>query len=390
MNEELLLKISNKYVLKDIFRNLKYNHVLKLIKYNKKLQQILNVDIKSYNLDYNYYKKEINNNTFSLKKFHKNDLTPFLKKLSYLMMIINLVIFILNLINLGFWKKNAVNILLIFSSLIIFITFVYYLTMTFVFENFNINFLKCNPVIYIIILILFISKCISDKNNKLTLNMYIDLIECILDFLFIIIHIIYSYQYINKVRSYDLISIAVLTQYKGFKINDFICSKEFLSLDTLNRNYYLLQNENYFNYKINGDQQKLIALINNFRIKNGLRKLNYNKNESLDEYFITEVQDRFYCFENIINLSNNKYLLIYPIEEIKKNFLMNKDIIEILLKDILDKILVLNKGNYEYILIYKFSPIYNDSDNDNANTYRKIHFNEDRIQTSKRIIFQNK
>ena len=386
MNEELLLKISNKYILKDIFTNLKYNHALKLIKYNKKLQQILNVDIKSYNLDYKYYKKEINNNSFSLKKFHKNDLTPFLKILSCLMMIINFVILLLNFINLGFWKNNAVNILLIFASLIIFITFVYYFLMTFVFQTFNINFLKCNPVIYIIILFLFISKCIYDKNHKLTLNMYFDLIECILDFLFIIICIIYSYKYINKVRKYDLITTTVLTQYKGFKINDFICSKEFLSLNTLNRNYYLLHNENNFNYTINGDQKKLIELINNFRIKKGLRKLKYNINESLDEYFITEIQDRFYCCENIINLSNNKYLLIYPIEEIKKNFLMNKNIIEILLKDILDTILVLNKGNYEYILIYKFSPIYNDNDNDNdnANTFRIIHFNEDGNQTSNR------
>lgn len=383
MKEEILFKISNTYILKDIFRNIKYNHVLKLIKYNKKLQQILDIDIKSYNLNYNYYKKEFNNNEFSLKIFHKNDLTPFLKFLSYLIFIINLTILILNFINLGFWKQNGVNILLIFASLITFLTFVYYLIMTFLFNNFNINFLKYNPVIYIIILILFIFKYFYDKSHKLWINMIIDIIESILDFLFIILHIIYSYKYINKVRKNDLITFSVLTQYKGFKIDDFICSKEFLKSNTLKRNYYLLENENNFNYTISNDQQILIENINNFRIKNRIRELKYNIKESLDEYFITEKEGRFYCNENIINLSNNKYLLIYPIEEFKKNFLMNKNIIKILLKDILNKILIITKGNNEYILIYSSNQIYNN--NNNANTYRIIHFNEDKNQISNRI-----
>ena len=44
-------KISSKYLLRDIFSFLEYNYVLKLIKYNKKLQKLF--DVKNQYYDYN-------------------------------------------------------------------------------------------------------------------------------------------------------------------------------------------------------------------------------------------------------------------------------------------------------------------------------------------------
>ena len=46
-----ILKISSKYLLNDIFSFLEYNYVLKLIKYNKNLQNLFNVKSQYY-----YYK----------------------------------------------------------------------------------------------------------------------------------------------------------------------------------------------------------------------------------------------------------------------------------------------------------------------------------------------
>ena len=62
----------------------------------------------------------------------------------------------------------------------------------------------------------------------------------------------------------------------------------------------------------------------------------------------------FYSFGNIFKLSKNKYLFIYPIGEFK-NRLINKDenINNILLYDSLNYIMIMEKENKEYILIYR-------------------------------------
>ena len=43
-----ILDIKSKYILQEIFSNLQENRLLKIIKYNKKIQEKLNKDIKDY------------------------------------------------------------------------------------------------------------------------------------------------------------------------------------------------------------------------------------------------------------------------------------------------------------------------------------------------------
>ena len=49
LKKDKIFKISSKFVLNEIFSYLKYNYVLKLIKYNKELQQKLDIK-KNYTL----------------------------------------------------------------------------------------------------------------------------------------------------------------------------------------------------------------------------------------------------------------------------------------------------------------------------------------------------
>ena len=51
-----IFKISSKYLLNDIFSFIEYNYALKLIKYNKKLQNFL--DVKTQYFDYNIIKEK--------------------------------------------------------------------------------------------------------------------------------------------------------------------------------------------------------------------------------------------------------------------------------------------------------------------------------------------
>lgn len=95
-NNELLLKISNKYLIKEIFSYIEYYYCIDLIKCNKNLQQFLNIIFDDSIIQYEYYfknipKKDIDyfskdyffdiDNSFHLKpKVEKFDKKPFLIK----------------------------------------------------------------------------------------------------------------------------------------------------------------------------------------------------------------------------------------------------------------------------------------------------------------------
>ena len=58
-NNELLFKISNKYLIKEIFSYIEYYYCIELIKCNKNLQQNLNIIFDDSIIQYEYYFKNI-------------------------------------------------------------------------------------------------------------------------------------------------------------------------------------------------------------------------------------------------------------------------------------------------------------------------------------------
>ena len=157
----------------------------------------------------------------------------------------------------------------------------------------------------------------------------------------------YSYFFPENINEDD--KIIFLIKYKGFKINDFPLPYNFNEMKTEDKINILEKNEDFFKYTLNNEQMELINLIFEFRKNNNIGNLIYSQIENLCDYFKHQ------------KLNNEKYLLIYPIGEMKKK-LLEKDtnIISILSIEYMKNIIILEKGNNEYIFIYSD---YNKKDN---------------------------
>ena len=64
-------------------------------------------------------------------------------------------------------------------------------------------------------------------------------------------------------------------KFKGFKINDYPLNNNFFVMNFKDKINHLKKIENYISYTLNNKNIELINLINDFRTKNNLNKLNY-------------------------------------------------------------------------------------------------------------------
>ena len=132
-----------------------------------------------------------------------------------------------------------------------------------------------------------------------------------------------------------------LIKYKGFKINDYPLPFNFNSISISEKIKFFEKNEYFLKYTLSNEKIELITLINEMRKKNNVKKLIFNKQQNLKDFFKEQ------------NLSNKKYILKYPIGEFKKKLLKNEEnVIKILLKENLNYIMILEKERNEYIIIY--------------------------------------
>ena len=132
-----------------------------------------------------------------------------------------------------------------------------------------------------------------------------------------------------------------LIKHKGFKINDYPLPSKFKTFSYKERISYIEKNEYFFKYSLNDENVELIRLINEFREQNNLKRLIFNKLQNLNDFF--KGRDLF----------KEKFLFEYPIGEFKNLFEERKEnVIEILIKENLYNILILEKENKEYIFIY--------------------------------------
>ena len=155
-----------------------------------------------------------------------------------------------------------------------------------------------------------------------------------------------------------------LTKYKGFKINDYPLPSDFDSMKNINKIAVLTileNNELFYKYTLTNENINLINLIDEFRIKNGLNKLIYNKIEDIKDFF------------ELKNSNNEKYLFIYHSGEFKNRLVKNdENITKILLIKSLKFIIILEKENNEYVFIY--------SDN---NEQKQLKINNNNVINSK-------
>ena len=167
----------------------------------------------------------------------------------------------------------------------------------------------------------------------------------------------YSYYFAKNINEEDEKYI-FLTKHKGIKINDYPLPSNFISLKSSDKIKILENSEYFLKYTLNDKNIELINLINELRHENNLSKLIYSKVQNLIDYF------------KVNQSSCEKNLLINLKGEFKDKILSkDDDIIKKVLQKNLKYIMILEKDENEYILIYSF---YNDNSNLSVNKINNI------------------
>ena len=398
MNEKhsLLSNIRSKYILKDIlilaFRNMK--SVLKFLAYNKALLDKLDINFKDY-YDYNTEIKNDGSCLFVGQIFEI--FVYFIPLLIYDIMFYAKGTFNNNNLKEGYdkKKKNYVddmdNYVLIsylsfqiISHLLLFMLFC---------RKMNKKVLK-RKVRFIIGLIKFFIKifyyiafiikfCFTKKIIQRTLKneigfekeyepiWFYDFDDALLAFFSLDLLI----NFIVVCCEYDVSDIYILNKINGINIYDFKLPNEYDKLNKIGKIAMIFKKENmkkYFLYGLDDTQKTLINNINQLRRKNNIPELEYNEKQYLPDYIINKKTEFiFYEKENIYKFYNDYYLIKYPISECQK-IINDNNITNILSINILDRINIIRKDDYEYIALYNNQFNENENNNNNQRENRNI------------------
>lgn len=392
INEQSILNISNIYNLKSIFCYIDYPSILKLVKYNKELQNRLGIEIENYNNranypKYNLIKKKVENKSTIPYEFNGEAILGyfgilccstciyFIYVLIYAILLVAQDTFTANNIK----ENSEVSVSTIKSiNLCLFILLVSIIIGVFLFfyylckdndDTYNYGLKRKIKIILIITfnLVLIIFECLiiwklvlsyDINNGPTTWFIRMDYAFIILNFLYFLLISCVSYSYYKYYLKcfYSYMSY-FLDSLNDIAIEKYNVSEDFIKMNEKERKTFILNNFKNMKYKKTLDQKYLIKIINEFRENNKLPKLSVDQYNYIPELIMKEpVEIILNKEQNIFKISNKEYIFKYPINEFEKKF-KNKDIniINILLNDKLNHIKVITKNNYEYVLLYQLS-----------------------------------
>ena len=407
----LLLQIKSKYILQDILANAfgDIKSLLKLIKYNKKLQKIFNINIKDL---YNYKLK-----TVKKKKYYGGDennvWNDYYNKGIYCIILLNYIEFIFlpfliyiimfyihgtfndNNLREGYdkKKKNFVD----FMDNYILLPYFFFMMIS---CSLNIILPRCRKIdpnglikaiyfsldilldfthyIYYIIKFRYTRKLMKKellkkldkgKTSKLTWFYSFDLALIVFTPFHILCNFVILYLFWITCKITCYIKINCLVELNGINIEEIELESKFGNLNEKSKSEYLFKKENIekYEYKLNENQIGLIEKINKIRVQNNIPKLQYNIYEKIPNFIINP---KFKLLlnknENIYKISNNLYIFKYNKNELQ-NLLNDKEIINIIKFGFLDIINIIEKNNTEFISIYNSRPENNYAKNLNNN-----------------------
>ena len=333
ITENKISCIKNKEILKQIFSNLQTVHILKLIKYNKALQNRLDIskDIFVYNSDLPRYEfiirtkmvkrivkqtsifKDLKDSTLEQGSFYINSLFTgifLLISLIYAILLVSLDCFDESN-TIENYDHNSLDIIeFLNKSLFILIGSMllgYFLITFYACRKCRYNY-GCQKYLKSIIFIFFIVVHVTFEALiiwKLVLSYNIKSVTTtwfiVLDYIFIIFHFLYIlYLLISSLFFFHYLGRNVkkeietnLISYNKIKIKDFKLPQGFPTYDKSIRKKYISENSLNFEYEITEEQKNLIKLINTYR----------------ERYEVPK-----YIFKNIPKIP--KELLIIPSESI--------------------------------------------------------------------------
>ena len=363
----IIFKVSSKYCLKTIFSHVEYNKFLEIIKYNKKLQKLLEISSKNYSLDCEV--KENKTYTESTKYIEYEKMTPVYAVMKVFLFLFQYVYIFVFLMKSPYRKlvigKKYYNLITGFFSFLNY-CFYFYILLSIVLILLSEKAIKAILIIDLILFSFATSMLIWIFTVILNIENYninwIIICFIILLILYIII-IIYSFVYIillfkcteitirNKIYKY------ILKKIKGIKIEDKEINKDFLKKNKIEQKRYILGILDNLEYQHTDSQTQIINLINFNRGLQRIPKLLQEK--KFNELIIKGNSEvTLFLFNHIFKIKNNTYLFKYKKGEFYNNLKKNdKEILKILSIVQLNKVEVFEKDNYEFILVYNDNDI---------------------------------
>jgi len=371
-----LSNISSKHALKLVFlyTNMKYKSIYELIKYNKNLQNKLGIiSGRKIYLNYKYI------TGYRLEYLPCLQMFNFIFILVYASIVAAKGTFDSYNTKTNFDKSKKAFIDKVNYSLfgytvflVIQTAFIYLLAAK---EKFKVNYSYFNKIYFLLFAIIYIFFVLLDlsyyiiycikmnyafkilREDLNTVKFYPWFIS--FDIFIIIIlslqnlqNILYLFQFAEKK---DKRIYYFLKQFRDIKIEDYKLCENFGNLDIIEKNNVVLNNSKGYIYKLTTEEIYLIYLINKIRNQYKAEKLAYSLEEKIPDLMLNENEYKEILFDeckNFFTISSNEYLFRGTKENFKKA-LENKDpnILNIITKKSLKKIIIIEKRNTEYILI---------------------------------------
>ena len=375
-NHSLLAKIKSSYILKNIltlaFKNM--NSVLKFVAYNKALLNKLDINFKDY---YDFKAKEKTKIEIDFNK----ELSLEIACLDILYSFIPLLIYIIMFYSKGAFndknlkeeydkkKKNYVDVMNKYI-LLSFLGFnIIFIVLNIILLNKILSGFLKNTIFFFLYIFYCLIYLIFDIAYIIKFSFTIDIIKKLKDikkkaktiwfYYFDIVLIIYMFssllwkfiKFKYNIRKYKLL---ILNQINGFHINNFTFYLYKENSNKIGKIKKIFNKKNMKEYEseLNDNQIRLINNINQLRKENNIRELKYDEKQKFPDYLMNKKTELFFYKEkNIYKFNNNYYLIKYPISESQKD-ITDKNIINIITIDILERINIMQKDDYYYITLY--------------------------------------
>ena len=191
------------------------------------------------------------------------------------------------------------------------------------------------------------------------------------DFYLILLVVFYSIYAGNEISKLDKFN--ELISFNNIDIISYILPNDFHEYDKFKKKAFLLEHLKEFKYCLSKEQIKLIRLLNKFRRNHKLPNFIYDLNENIPKILIEPLSSIIlFEQEKIFKISNKEYLLRYLKNEFIENFKNKKEeIIDILLKEDLVKIIIIKQGKYEYYFFSEENTFNNNDKESSLKIYKE-------------------
>ena len=302
---EIISKIKSKYILQMIFSHINYNKLLKITKYNKNIQNKLemNFDLFQKWSSYQYYKKTTFEDTRQCHDGLEDAFKYFFSGICTFIIFIYILIFASIVVAKGAfdekntktnYNKNYSKIIdkinyslfgflayIIISYILIFVwaTFDCYTDYGIkkLIKKISIIFLAIIYLFYEVLIIIKLYLSYKITKDETTWFMICDYILIILIFLYIIFIVIFiSIYFSNAGNSVAKRKKIILTKFRDIEINNFNLPDDFNKWNKTKKKEFILNNKNRYIINITENEKDLVSLINKYRKENNIDELVYD------------------------------------------------------------------------------------------------------------------